>query len=50
MNLKRSFLLIGLIAMLPLTTLNAQDKKALELTDLMKFKQISCQSKQLFSP
>ena len=44
MNLKRSFLLIGLIVMLPLATLTAQDKKALELSDLMKFKQIQSPS------
>lgn len=44
MNLKRSFLLIGLIVMLPLASLNAQDKKALELSDLMKFKQIQSPS------
>ncbi len=44
MNFRRSFLLIGLIAILPFATLNAQDKKALELTDLMKFKQIQSPS------
>ena len=44
MNFNRSFLLIGLIAILPFTTLNAQGQKALELTDLMKFKQIQSPS------
>ena len=44
MSLKRSFLLVGLIAILPVTTLYAQENKALELTDLMKFKQIQSPS------
>ena len=44
MNLKRNFLLIGLIVILPVVTLNAQDKMALELTDLMKFRQIQSPS------
>ena len=35
----RSFLLIGLMATLPVASLYAQEKKTLDLTDLMKFKQ-----------
>jgi dipeptidyl aminopeptidase/acylaminoacyl peptidase len=44
MNLKRSFLLIGLILIFLVISLIAQDKKALELSDLMKFKQIQSPS------
>ncbi len=44
MNLKRNFLLIGLIAILPAASLYAQEKKTLDLTDLMKFKQIQSPS------
>ncbi len=44
MKQMRSFLLIGLIAILPAASLDAQDKKALDLTDLMKFKQIQSPS------
>ncbi len=44
MKQMRSFLLIGLIAILPAASLYAQEKKALDLTDLMKFKQIQSPS------
>ncbi len=40
----RSFLLIGLMATLPVASLYAQEKKTLDLTDLMKFKQIQSPS------
>jgi hypothetical protein len=44
MKQMRSFLLIGLIAILPAASLYAQDKQALDLTDVMKFKQIQSPS------
>jgi hypothetical protein len=44
MKQMRSFLLIGVIAILPAASLYAQEKKTLDLTDLMKFKQIQSPS------